>query len=83
MPREDPPDGLAVHDVVDAAEHRVFGGRLDLAELGTAERLIVEVVRAPAGDFRPWPAVRAWADAIATALEGTRVPQEVAAGGAR
>lgn len=83
LPPEDPPDGVVLRETIEAAEHRVFPGRLDPAALGTGERLIVKVVRAPAGDFRPWPAVRAWAAAIASALEGNRVPREVTAGLAR
>jgi menaquinone-dependent protoporphyrinogen oxidase len=48
--------------------HRVFSGRLERDDLGLAERTIAKVLRAPMGDFRQWPAIRAWAREIAGAL---------------
>jgi menaquinone-dependent protoporphyrinogen oxidase len=53
----------------------VFAGRLDPAQLSFGERLITKAVHAPAGDFRDGAAVKAWAKAIATELNGD-VPQE-------
>jgi menaquinone-dependent protoporphyrinogen oxidase len=38
------------------------------AELGFMERLAVRAVHAPAGDYRDWEAIRAWADRIAREL---------------
>ena len=49
-------------------EHVVFGGKLDLADLGFVERRVVKMVKAPTGDFRDWDEIRAFADGIAHAL---------------
>jgi len=51
-----------------AIGHRTFGGRIDKRELGIAEKTIFAVVRAPEGDFRPWPAIGEWAVEIAATL---------------
>ena len=53
---------------VKARGHRVFAGRLDPADLGLRERLLAKAVRAPAGDFREWAAIREWARGIASTL---------------
>jgi menaquinone-dependent protoporphyrinogen oxidase len=60
--------GLAVRD------HQLFAGRLDRADLGLGERLVVGMVRAPEGDYRDWDAIRAWAGEVAAALDGSTVP---------
>lgn len=57
-----------------AREHVIFTGNLDLHDLGIAERLVIRVVRAPAGDFRDWAAIRAWARAIGAALGAVQAP---------
>ncbi len=49
-------------------EAMTFGGALDAAHLGLAERLVVKGVHAPYGDFRDWAAIDAWASRIATQL---------------
>lgn len=49
--------------------HRVFFGALDVGALGFAERMIAKAVKAPAGDFRDWDAIRAWAEGIAEELD--------------
>lgn len=51
-----------------ARGHRMFVGKLDKAELGFGERLIVRAVGAPEGDFRDFSAVRRWADEIAAGI---------------
>jgi menaquinone-dependent protoporphyrinogen oxidase len=38
-------------------------------KLNLAEKLIVKALKAPAGDFRDWEAITAWAAAIAAALK--------------
>jgi menaquinone-dependent protoporphyrinogen oxidase len=40
-----------------ARGHRTFVGKLDKAELGLRERLIVRAVGAQDGDFRDWAAI--------------------------
>ena len=57
-----------------ARGHRTFAGRLESSELGLGERLIVKAVRAPAGDFRDWDAIRGWAREIGEALRRETVP---------
>jgi menaquinone-dependent protoporphyrinogen oxidase len=51
-----------------ARGHRTFVGKLDKAELGYGERLIVRAVRAPTGDFRDWAAITRWAAEITEGL---------------
>jgi menaquinone-dependent protoporphyrinogen oxidase len=57
-----------------------FVGKLDPAGLGIAERLIVKVVGAPAGDFREWEEIRSWARNIATELSALTPTPDVAVG---
>jgi menaquinone-dependent protoporphyrinogen oxidase len=72
----DEPHGLAgMLAEAGAREHVVFTGKLDPRDLGVAERLIARVVHAPAGDFRDWAAIRAWARAIGAALGAGGVAQ--------
>jgi menaquinone-dependent protoporphyrinogen oxidase len=58
-----------------ARGHRTFVGKLDQAELGFGERLIVRAVGALEGDFRDWPAIKVWADEIAEGLPTTGARQ--------
>jgi menaquinone-dependent protoporphyrinogen oxidase len=69
-PAGEPAEGESMRAFVGAREDRVFGGRLERDELGTGERLIVRVVGAPSGDFRPWEDIRSWAAGIASTLLG-------------
>jgi|SRR5689334_19329268 menaquinone-dependent protoporphyrinogen oxidase len=64
-------DAFDVSDLVEtvhAREHHLFGGKLDKHDLGIAERALAGALRVPAGDFREWDAVAAWATAIARVL---------------
>ncbi len=56
--------------MVGAVGFRTFDGRLAPAELGLGERLVIKAVHAPAGDFRDWDQIRAWAGEIAGQMEG-------------
>lgn len=47
----------------------LFHGELDPARLNLAEKLVIKAVKAPTGDFRDWPAIEAWAQGIADALQ--------------
>jgi len=49
--------------------HRVFAGKLDPHQLGLGERLIAKAVQAPAGDYRDWVTIEAWARSIAVVLQ--------------
>jgi menaquinone-dependent protoporphyrinogen oxidase len=71
-------DSFNVPDLLDATharDHQVFGGRLDKANLGLAERALAGALRVPSGDYREWDAVTAWATAIARTLEAEAVNQ--------
>lgn len=72
FPPDEPHDVHPLGGLVGARGHRVFPGRLDKSLLTFGERAMVTAMRAPLGDFRDWPAVRAWAEEIAAALrDGT------------
>lgn len=66
-------DGLVAE--VHAREHRVFFGayRPDQKPIGLAERFVTLMPAAresmPAGDFRDWPEIEAWARSIADELK--------------
>lgn len=71
---EDTPSGLR-HGLVEellrttgAREHREFGGRLVMSELGRFERVVVRTVGASEADVRPWQEIELWATTIAAAL---------------
>ncbi|CAN5601844.1 hypothetical protein BH23CHL8_BH23CHL8_05340 [soil metagenome] len=78
-PAEAPAEAASVATRVGAHGHRLFAGRVVKSELGFAEKAILKVVRAPEGDFRPWPEISAWATGIATLLTaGAALGDEVA-----
>jgi menaquinone-dependent protoporphyrinogen oxidase len=77
-PGKDAPEGDRLAAALRARGHRVFAGRLEKGDLSLPERLVIAAVRAPAGDFRPWEEVVAWAGEIATALTA-KEPAPVAA----
>lgn len=65
------PEGIAqAAEAIGARGHEVFAGKLDRDALSRVERMLVRALRAPAGDFRDWDAIRAWARAIATEVRG-------------
>ena len=55
---------------VGARDVAVFAGRLSRDELRLGERAITRLVHAPYGDYRDWPAIRAWSRSIADELAG-------------
>jgi menaquinone-dependent protoporphyrinogen oxidase len=63
------PKGLQpVADRIKPRDVAVFCGVLDLEKLNPLERWMMGKMKAPAGDFRDWDAIEAWAGAIAQAL---------------
>ncbi len=68
IPKDDPTDAAAVLAEIGARGHQVFVGKLDTQDLGFMERLATRAVKAPEGDFRDWPAIRAWAREIGDSL---------------
>jgi menaquinone-dependent protoporphyrinogen oxidase len=67
-PAGDPPDLTSTAGEIGAVGFRSFAGRLDRADLGLKERLVVKAVKAEAGDFRPWDDIRDWAGEIGASL---------------
>ncbi|HEX2413408.1 MAG TPA: flavodoxin domain-containing protein [Solirubrobacteraceae bacterium] len=67
-PEGDPVDVADLMQASEAAEHRVFAGRLDKKLLGFGEKAVVVAVRAPEGDFRDWDAIDGFAGEIAEHL---------------
>ena len=67
-PVDDPADLDTLMKATGARGHRVFAGELRKDRLGFGERAVVTALRAPDGDFRPWPEIRAWAAEMAAAL---------------
>ncbi|MFI5612054.1 flavodoxin domain-containing protein [Amycolatopsis sp. NPDC051903] len=65
---EDPVDVSDVLAATGAREHRLFGGRVERANLRFTDRAVVVALRAQDGDNRDWPMIRAWARAIAGEL---------------
>jgi menaquinone-dependent protoporphyrinogen oxidase len=76
MPQEPSGDIAGVVAQSKARGHRLFAGRLDPERLGLGERLIVRVLRAPKGDFRDWPAIDEWANAVADELLTDDLPAD-------
>ncbi|MBE0477483.1 MAG: flavodoxin domain-containing protein [Coriobacteriia bacterium] len=50
-----------------------FPGAIDRAKLEAGERLLVWLSRVPDGDYRDWPAIRAWAASLAPEFLKVRV----------
>lgn len=69
-PAEESLDEPEMVALVGARGHRVFPGVIDKKRLGLGEKAILAAVRAPEGDYRPWPEIEAWAREIAAALRG-------------
>ena len=67
-PERDPEDVELLLKRTRAIGHRTFAGKIDKRQLGIAEKAIFAVVRAPEGDFRPWPAIADWASEIADTM---------------
>lgn len=58
----------SIADRIQPRDITVFHGAIDPAKLNFAERMIVKGVKAPSGDFREWPSIQNWAQAIAEEL---------------
>ena len=77
FPPDEPYDAASLRALTAAVDHRVFPGRLEPSLLSFGERAMATAMRAPVGDFRDWPVVRAWGEEIATALADGRTPTTV------
>lgn len=79
-PAAAPAEAVAIAERLNAVDHQVLEGRLDRSRLGLGEKVIVSVVGAEAGDYRPWDDVLEWARWIAATLAPAEGGQLVAAG---
>jgi len=62
----------AVQPIADRIQPRdstVFHGNVNVAKLNFIEKWLLKNVKAPAGDFRNWETIAAWATNIANALK--------------
>jgi menaquinone-dependent protoporphyrinogen oxidase len=65
------PKGLQpLADRIQPQDVAVFAGVLDLQKLNPFERWVMNKMKAPAGDYRDWGAIEAWAGSIARTLQG-------------
>lgn len=66
----------ALQALIGARGHRIFAGALDRSTIADGDFPFIERVVArrfvPEGDFRDWPAIETWADAIAADLAATQ-----------
>lgn len=72
-PLPDDPEPAAVTEAaakLNVRGHVVFAGRLSIDGLKRRERLIVNALKAPEGDWRDWDAIRRWGREIAGELAG-------------
>jgi menaquinone-dependent protoporphyrinogen oxidase len=85
--REDsrpPVDVTAIIAATGAREHRVFGGRMQRAQLGFFHRAIMAAMHIADGDERDWDEIAAWGKQIAEQLLSSSSTQtETEPGGAR
>ena len=59
-------------EVIAATEPKdmtIFHGALDKSKLNRLERMTINMVKAPVGDFRDWDQVKEWSEKIATSLK--------------
>ena len=69
-PAEEPADVAPLLASTGAAGHRLFAGKVDRRRLGLGERAILRMVKAPEGDYQPWPEILDWARGIGAMLAG-------------
>lgn len=54
----------SAHKLVMPRQEAFFAGVGDYKKVTFLERLMAKAVKAPVGDFRDWPAIRAWAEEL-------------------
>jgi menaquinone-dependent protoporphyrinogen oxidase len=79
QPVEDPCELAVSLGPIKTRDHHIFVGKLDLASLSLAERMLVKAVQAPVGDFRNWREIRDWARGIGADLYKGTGPAEATA----
>ena len=81
-----PVNASAIITATAAREHRVFGGRMERAQLGIVHRAIMAAMHIADGDDRDWDEIAAWGKQIAEQLQSSPTPStqpEAEPGGAR
>ncbi|KPL78829.1 hypothetical protein ADN00_06315 [Ornatilinea apprima] len=54
--------------VVKPQSEGLFAGTINLSHLNLLEKMVVSSMQVPEGDYRNWPQIEAWAQAIPTAI---------------
>jgi len=75
VPEDEPTAHSRIREVVEPEDDRVFPGVLDREKLGLGEKLIVKMIGAPDGDYRPWDEIDEFAREIGDALVNGEVGQ--------
>jgi menaquinone-dependent protoporphyrinogen oxidase len=75
---DEPAEQKSTVALVGAIDRRVFGGRITGSQLGSFEKLIIRIVKAPLADDRPWDDIAEWAKAIASYLAPRELERRVA-----
>jgi menaquinone-dependent protoporphyrinogen oxidase len=70
IPAGEPADVRVLMRLSRAVAHRTFPGRLEMSQLGFAERAVARTIHAPEGDCRDWEAIDRFAADIADGLLG-------------
>ncbi|MBX3083223.1 MAG: flavodoxin domain-containing protein [Anaerolineae bacterium] len=75
-PQADRPKPTLPLGEIKPRDHHLFVGKLDLADLGLMERMLVSAMRISTGDYRDWDDIRGWARGIAEELHKADVPTD-------
>lgn len=73
--RTDPLEMAGLAASLHVVEHRLFAGAMSKNRLSFLERVLVNGVKAPYGDFRDWNEIDSWAATIAQYLTQARFRQ--------
>ena len=65
-----------VCEMVQPADVGLFAGVMDYSKLSLVPRMMLKAMKAPAGDFRDWEAIRAWASRLHPLLLSAWIPIE-------
>jgi menaquinone-dependent protoporphyrinogen oxidase len=68
VPGTDVGDVSTVAELIQARGHKLFAGKLRVAELALDERSTMRQVHGVEGDYRDWNSIRAWAAEVADSL---------------
>jgi menaquinone-dependent protoporphyrinogen oxidase len=74
VPKRNEVDVSALVAAVHPVEHRLFAGKVDPAQLKLREKAVTKVIGGPAGDFRDWAEIDAFAGQVAAHLASLAQP---------